>query len=268
MKAIRRQEIRRIGDPTGGVQVHPLLDAHENIVSAVDKFLGLAGSDIIVDISCFPKRFFFPFLKRILAVQSIRNLVVTYTVPAEYYQGTLAEDHRSLAPLPLFGIEEFPEPKPQVAIISIGFVPLGISELVNPDQHGVEFKLLFPFPPGPPNFQRNWRFVAQLEETLPLQSEPLRVEAYNVPDTFDHIVEITSHGKRPAVFAPYGPKPISLAMCLFAIATGSPVYYTQPQTYHPQYSTGVKKINGSLLSYGYCLRINGRDLYSVNLMDS
>jgi hypothetical protein len=135
---------------------------------------------------------------------------------------------------------------------------------VNPDRQGVEFKLLFPFPPGPPNFQRNWKFVAQLEQTLPLRSEPIRVEAYNVSDTFDHIVELTSRGTRPAVFAPYGPKPMSLAMCLFAILSGSPVYYTQPQTYHPEYSIGVKEVGGFPLSYAYCIRLNGRDLYSLD----
>jgi hypothetical protein len=150
-----------------------------------------------------------------------------------------------------------------VAVISIGFVPLGITELVDPERQDVKFKFLFPFPPGPPYFQRNWKFLAQLERTVTLQSEPIRVEANNVSDTFDHILELTQRGSRAAVFAPYGPKPMSLAMCLYAIRSGSPVYYTQPQTYHPLYSTGVRIMNNYPLAYAYCLRLDGRDLYTV-----
>jgi len=261
LKAIQRSKMLRAGAPSAE-RVHPLLDTHENIVAAVDDFIRGAGPDIIVDISCFPKRFFFPFVKRLLANEDIRNLLATYTIPDAYYEGILAEDHRPLSHLPLFGIESYPEPKFEVAIISIGFVPLGIAELVDPERHDVEFKLLFPFPPGPPLFQRNWRFVAQLERTFP-RSEPIRVDAHNVSDTFDHILQFTDRGDRAAVFAPYGSKPMSLAMCLFAILAASPVFYTQPQTYHPLYSKGVCRTDDNPLSYAYCLRLDGRDLYSL-----
>ena len=262
LKHTQRNKLIAIGAP-GEECSHPLLDKHENIVGVVDHFIDIAGQDIILDISCFPKRFFFPFVKRLMGAAGIRNLIATYTIPEKYYEGTLAEDHRPLAHLPLFGIETYPEPKSEVAIISVGFVPLGMAELVDPDRHDVEFKFLFPFPPGPPHFQRNWKFVAQLERTLLPRTEPIRVEAQNVSDTFDHILELTNHGVRAAVFAPYGPKTMSLAMCLFAIKAGSPVFYTQPQTYHPQYTSGVKQYNGVPLVYSYCLRLDGRDLYSL-----
>ena len=262
LKAVQREKLYAAGEPSEGTVLRPLLDRHENIVAVIDKFMETTATDVVLDISCFPKRFFFPFVKRLQNNPQIRNLIVTYTIPEAYFDGTLAEDHRTLAHLPLFGVETYPEPKFEVAIISIGFVPLGITELVDPDRQDVEFKFLFPFPPGPPYFQRNWKFVAQLEGRLP-RSEPIRVPANNVSDAFDHILELTNRGSRAAVFAPYGPKPVSLAMCLFAIRAGSPVFYTQPQLYHPLYSSGVRQLNGYPLTYAYCLRLDGRDLYSV-----
>ena len=261
LKATQRGKLEAIGLPNPEIPTNPLFDRHENIVAVADRFAAIANPDVILDISCFPKRFFFPFVKRLVSRNQIRNLLVTYTIPGSYFDGTLAEDHRPLANLPLFGSDEYPEPRAEVAIISIGFVPLGITELVDPERQDVEFKFLFPFPPGPPYFQRNWKFVDQLERTLPLRSEPIRVEANNVSDTFDHIRELTGHGSRAAVFAPYGPKPMSLAMCLYAINTGSPVFYTQPQTYHPRYSTGVRQHDGHPLIYAYCLRLDGRNFY-------
>ncbi len=235
-----------------------------DIVKCSDDFVSAAGPDVILDISCFPKRFFFPFIHRLLSSQSIRNLIVTYSVPEAYYEGTLAEDHKPLAHLPLFGIQEFPEPRAEVVVISVGFVPLGVNEIIQPGGQRPEIKLLFPFPPGPPHFQRNWRFLLDLERNVPSVSvSPIRVEAYNVPDAFDRLSEITSGGARKAALAPYGPKPISLSMCLYARTTNTPVFYTQPRLYHPEYSKGLARKNGEPVVFAYLVRINGNDLYSL-----
>jgi hypothetical protein len=234
-----------------------------DVVSCADDFASAAGPDVILDISCFPKRFFFPFVHRLLT-SAVRNLVVTYAVPEAYYEGTLAEDHKPLAHLPLFGIQEFPEPRAEVVIISVGFVPLGVNEIIQPGGQRPEIKLLFPFPPGPPHFQRNWRFLLDLERNVPGVSEsPIRVEAYNVPDTFDRISEITGAGGRRTALAPYGPKPISLAMCLYARHTNTPVFYTQPMFYHPKYSMGIARRNGEPVIFAYLVRLNGKDLYTL-----
>jgi hypothetical protein len=70
-------------------------------------------------------------------------------------------------------------------------------------------------------------------------------------------------GARPTVLVPYGPKPISLAMCLFATVTNSSVYYAQPRTYNPLYSQGVAIQNEKRLCYAYALKLGGRALYGV-----
>jgi hypothetical protein len=188
---------------------------------------------------------------------------VTYSIPSGYGE-ILAEDHQTLQHLPLFGPSQFPEPTVDFAFVGVGFSPLGLPELLEPYKRDVDVQLLFPFPPGPPAFQRNWSFIGELKKRLPPNvSDPMRIGAYDVPDVFEHICKLTDSGRKYAVFAPYGPKPVSLAMCLYAIQTAAAVYYTQPTKYNPAYSVGIKRINAEPESYAYCLRIGGRDLYQV-----
>ncbi len=67
------------------------------------------------------------------------------------------------------------------------------------------------------------------------------------------------------VLAPYGPKPLSLAMCLFALSVPvehrPAVVYTQPQVYAPKYSTGIGTVNGRPDVRGYAVTWAGHRLY-------
>lgn len=85
----------------------------------------------------------------------------------------------------------------------------------------------------------------------------LRLDTYNVPDIYDTIVHLSEYGRKKILFAPYGPKTMSLAMCLFASQTSSAVYYTQPTIYDPYYSTGKGKC------YGFLIKKDGCSLYQV-----
>jgi hypothetical protein len=126
----------------------------------------------------------------------------------------------------------------------------------------MEIKLLLPFPAAPPGVHKEWEFVRVLEPNLAKPKlDPIRVNAYDVSETFDRILSITDNGNKYAEFAPYGPKTMSLAMCIYASQTESAVYYTQPRSYNPQYSSGVKLVKGKPQVLAYCLRLNGRKLY-------
>jgi hypothetical protein len=130
-------------------------------------------------------------------------------------------------------------------------------------QH-VRIRALFPFPPGPPGIQRSWRFINTLKKDYPeVVKEPVRVDAHDVSDTFDFIHALSMGGKMRCEFGPFGPKPMSLAMCLFANLTNSVVRYTQPSIYHPEYTSGVKLIGGEPAISAYCVRLKGKDLYSL-----
>jgi hypothetical protein len=263
--AARKLELNQLGRPDGNVNEVPLFSSDEAIVNRVDQFIERAHPNVILDVTSMPKRFFFPFIHRILRSARIQNLLATYTSPQRYHDGVLAEDHKALAPLPLFRTQTVAAPKVDLVIIGVGFMPLGLPDFLEKHKHQVDVRTLFPFPPGPPAFQRNWRFINALRKDYPeAVKDPVRVDARDVSDAFDYIKVLTENGRLRCEFGPFGPKPISLAMCLFARLTASVVRYTQPTVYHPEYTTGVQKGNdGEPAINTYVIRIGGRDLYSV-----
>ena len=239
-----------------------LFSSDQEIVAAVDAFTLTASPHVVLDISSLPKRFFFPFLKRLLRSQRIETIVATYTVPASY-GSELAEDHQPFDHLPLFGLSSFPVRKPEIVLVSAGFMKLGLADLLEPYK-AVAIRTFLPFPPGPPSYYRNWDFVRDIEKALPPGLPgPIRIEAYDCTDAFDHIRQLCKDGQRPSILAPFGPKPISLAMALYAGLTQDVVLYTQPTVYNPFYSRGIGNLDGQIDSHAYAIRINGRDLYKL-----
>lgn len=239
-----------------------LFASDAQIVQLIKQVADSGVTNLVCDISCMPKRFFFPFVKLLLRKQEIQNLVFTYTVPESYHSGLLAEDHGPLQNLPLFGPTTFDD-QVELAIIGVGFVPLGLASLTEPYKESVPVELLFPFPPGPPFYQRNWNFIEEIRHTLADSgSDPHRLHAVDMSTAFDHIAALCAHGGKRAAFAPYGPKPISLAMCLYATLKDCPVYYTQPRVYHPEYSTGIALHDGRSNINAYAVRLGGHDFYT------
>jgi len=225
-------------------------------LKVVDEFLSKSTGNILLDISCFPKRYFFPIMKRMLRHDGLQNLAITYTKALRYGPGELSGNFADWAHLPGFISEDFPEPTPALAIAGVGFMPMSLPALLTGKYGTAQVRLLFPFPPGPPNYQRNWDFVARIHGTYRLApSSILRTHALNMPAAYRDLIRLTNNGQEPCVLAPYGPKPISAAMAVFAINYGVPVYYTQPSYYSPFYSVGVKE------TYAYSLVRDGKKLF-------
>ena len=106
--------------------------------------------------------------------------------------------------------------------------------------------------------------MRDVEKALPNGlASPIRVEAYDCNDAFDHIRQLCGAGTRGAILAPFGPKPMSLAMALYAALSKDVVLYTQPTVYDPWYSTGVSIVDGEINSHAYLIRTNGADRYSL-----
>jgi hypothetical protein len=155
-----------------------------------------------------------------------------------------------------------PDPASGLTIVGLGYETLGLTPIVK----GKECYLLFPYPSLPPGIRRNWDMVRELE-TLS-DHAPIRVPIYDVPSVFDVLQKLTNSGQKYAALAPYGPKTVSLAMCLFAIAyrdsaARPSAFYTQPQVYDPSYSIGVAMDNGIPRVRAYCIKLNGKVLYGV-----
>jgi hypothetical protein len=246
-----------------------LLQDVDTMEEEINSFLGSSGRRVIFDITSMPKWWFFPLIRLLLDTPLVETLVVTYA-SAQSYSDQLSSDPSALGPLPTFD-----EPRTREAyeelVVGVGFAPLGLKDLFEADIGKIRY--LFPFPPGPPNFFRNWNFLRTLEAEV--ENRNLRVEdrwqvhMYDVPSAFDALRTVTKNGDRSCALAPFGPKTLSLAMCLFALASRRAgkepvhIYYTQPRRYALDYTTGIKMVGGVPDIKGYCLRVNGRDLYQL-----
>ena len=113
-------------------------------------------------------------------------------------------------------------------IIGVGYQPLSIIEIVRETRFSLgPRKLFLPFPSIPPGFTKNWRFVAHIKKewsTLRKNELPrdavVRVPVGDTSLIFDRLLAQTNRGREAStVLAPFGPKPMSLAMCLLGIAS-------------------------------------------------
>lgn len=221
------------------------------------------AESIVLDISCMPKRFFFTAVKSILE-SNVKNFLVVYTKPSQYCtSGVLSGDPETLEALPFFNGSQSTDEVTDL-LLGIGHSELGLVGALERRAPKLNLHVLFPFPPGPPSIEKNWRFMHAIQELdfANKSIDPIRVSASSVSDAFDHMMNFTNDGEKPSLIAPYGPKPMSLAMCLFAIFSDSEVVYTQPQSYNPNYSDGVLKTDGGKSSsYAYWIAIDGKNLF-------
>jgi hypothetical protein len=263
----RREQYLRDGGSEESIIDCDIRDNLTDILQYTNTFIENAGSHIIIDISTLPKRFFYPIIKEVLRKTKNNTVIATYTRPETYDRTKpLAIDPGPWKSLPGFQ-ESFPDHKKKTLIVGLGYEPLGLPQILRDGEFPQDrVRLLFPFPATPSGYLRNWEFVRNLDsEVGPYSHKPIRVNGYDVSAIFDLILECTDQANEPAVFAPYGTKPMSLAMCLYACShsENTDVYYTQPKSYNPQYSTGIRMVNGEPDIFAYCIRLDGKDLYNT-----
>ncbi|MFC1699248.1 hypothetical protein ACFL1I_04735 [Candidatus Omnitrophota bacterium] len=241
------------------VEDHRLLETHYEILSPLESYIS-DKRDVVLDVSSLPKRFFFPMLKTLIRSPHIQNLIVTYTVPKAYTQCKLSRNLMPWAHLPLFsGGEDSAGKETKALVIAVGFDPMGIPQELSLDGHGVPIELLFPFPAPLSSVRRSWEFVQNIEKGR-RQERGInlhRVEAKNPSDAFDRLCALLDPGREKIELAPFGPKPVSVAMCIFATLTESEVFYTQPKSYALDYSSGISEV------FAYAVKLDGRSFYSL-----
>jgi hypothetical protein len=261
----RRAEFSALNGSDGEIKALRVSATHDEIVQAITEFVSRANGNIVLDITSFPKRFSFPMVRRLLADANrsrVSNLIATYSIPITYPNGPLAENFNDWAQLPLFS-GQYAAPPSSMLIIGVGFQALGLQEQLKGEPE-LPIKLLLPFPAPPAAFQRSWELLRQLKKNRNQDAfEVFRASATDAVDTFERIVKATDGGRMRADLAPFGPKPMSLGMCIFAALTDAQVFYTQPSVYHPDYSIGVSRNDGEPEVFAYALRINGRDIFGL-----
>jgi hypothetical protein len=261
--ALRETQFKQKWGGLGDLKQHSLLEQYSLIVEEAISFANVPNENVILDVTSLPKRFFFPTLRVLLQSPLVRNLIVTYTFPGAYESGKLAENVLEWDHLPLFG-GPYTREKPNMVVVGVGFDAFGLQGEIDAGESGVPVKLLLPFPCPPESYRRGLEMVRRLQKhRSPDTFEVFRTDSRDISDSFDRLVSLWNHGARNITLAPFGPKSISVAMCIFATLTNSSVYYTQPTAYNPDYSTGVSKSDGTPGIYAYCLRLNGKNYFTV-----
>lgn len=241
------------------------------IAKDIEDFLSsLDVENLIFDITSMPKKIFFYLVKCLFRSEvQFRNILATYAEPEEYSDTTLAENPQAWGTLPGF---DPPRNLPQErkVVIGIGFEPLGLPDLVMQGAFSsAKTYLLFPFPTPPDRIRKNWEFAKDLFPNPSLGSNNLHIEhvdGWNVPEVVDLLGRIGENGEAHMMLAPYGPKPVSLAMALYAsrfstVENPTAVYYTQPTSYNPYYSSGIRQLRNKLAIHCYGVKRLGKLLY-------
>jgi hypothetical protein len=239
-------------------KVHGILDPSAQWLDAFDS---IKSDKVILDISSMPKRFFFPLLKRVQLDEKVQDLIVCYTSPTAYCVGPLSGNHEDWDIIPGFRTDD---PDMQIEankrlIVNIGFMPQGLIEHLEEDDPEAIAHLIVPFPAQSHTVRRSWAAVKKLlgSPSYPINHKLHRIGPQDMSEAFEKLLSISAHNQFAIALAPFGPKPISAAMCLYAAQTGMPVYYSQPKTYSPSYSSGIGEI------FGYWVKHEGQNLYTI-----
>lgn len=224
------------------------------------------ATNLIIDISVLPKRSFFLAVKKALSNHFVENLIVTYSVPESYSPDVMASNPLPWKALPGFDTDLGDNTEGRSVVLGVGFLPIGLSDILNKVS---DLNVLFPFPPVITGSSRNWTFLQHLSDTFDGMPKPIRVGGFDVPEIFDILKIIGRNGDARCLLVPYGPKPMSLAMCLYASISNlagketTAVYYAQPQTYSPDYSRGILVEDDKPVIHAYPIKIKGKLLYEI-----
>jgi hypothetical protein len=230
-------------------------------------YRSVAGPSLILDITSLPKRFFFALLRDIYLKGSITDLILTYTLPMTYPAAPLAENHDPWdALLPTFRVVD-PDLEAKAhrqLLVNLGFVPDGLVAHLENRAEEKQIDLIVPFPAPVSAVQRSWQSLWALASTpYKARFNEYRVGALDMAEAFDLIVSLLPSDSNLVSFAPFGPKPISAAMCIFSVLTSSPVYYAQPKVYRPDYSIGVATHQNRPKILAYWIKHDGVPLYDL-----
>lgn len=211
-----------------------LIQLSDDIVSAVNR-----DDVVLLDITCLPKRYFCLLLKRLMN-SKVTDVIVTYTSVGTlcYPMDFLSQDPMSYDHLP--GFAAAPPPAGDTLVVSVGFEALNLRALYEVYQESqLEYRLLMAFPPDGEIIRREWRTLFQIEQNAKkIDRQNIEVvAAYDTEQAF-RILENWNKDRSGLAFAPFGPKPHSLAMTLFSIKHQTGMYYSQPKSYNPDYSIG------------------------------
>jgi hypothetical protein len=255
----RTAEFERDGGVVSNIFDFELLAPLHEILSFA---ASLRDANVILDITSLPKRFFFPLIRSFAGDPSISNLIITYTEAGEYVSNEpLSEQWGPWAHIPGFSGDAIGN---ETLVVGVGFMVESLQQHFSEMTQHDAIQLLIPFPASLVAVNRAWESVYHLQTyRAAAKFREHRVNIADMASAFDRIQSLAGAGGGKLAFAPFGPKPISAAMCLYAIQSNSAVYYPQPKVYHPDYSRGIRMVGDTSLIHAYWIKHGGQMLYRV-----
>lgn len=205
---------------------------------------------VILDITSLPKRYFCFLLKRLMVSDNVRDALILYTsVGVDGY----ASDHLAEDPLPaeyLPGFASGLEANSATLVFGTGFEALNVRSIFELHQYQHIVKIVMSYPPNGGAIRRQINTLRVLfGDTEKLDNVEIRMIASWDTEQVYNLLSGWSVGERILSFAPYGPKPHTLAMALHAIKHGRSMYYTQPKSYNPFYTKGIGSTRAYLVKF-------------------
>ncbi len=218
----------------------------------------IATETVVLDITAFPKRYFCLILKRLILSNKVRQVIVTYTMagPSGYATGHLSEDPMSCDNLPGFAAPA--PPRGDTLVVAVGFEELNIRGLVQTYRNRKrQTKVLMAFPSSLDVMRRQFRTFREMVagEIDYVNKDNVEIIAAWDAEYVYRVLLQWSRNSNGLTLAPFGPKPHTLGMTLFAVENDSGMYYSQPKSYNPNYS------QGSGDTYGYVVKWEGIPCY-------
>jgi hypothetical protein len=196
-------------------------------------------TSVVLDITSLPKRYFCFLVKRMLIQNDLRNIIVTYTEPgsAGYTSQHLAEDPMTCDHLPGFAAPL--PPTDTTIVVSVGFESLSIKPLLEVySGEKKKTKMLLAYPPNGINTRRQWNTLRRMvSDTQEIRGNLEVIAGWDSEQVYKTLEQWRQDSDGLAL-APFGSKPHSLGMALFALKYDCGLYYTQPKSYNPGYTTG------------------------------
>ena len=232
-----------------------LLASEDTLLDMIQQVKREPSNLYILDITSLPKRFFCFFLRYLVKRDWCQNLLVTYTMagPEGYSPEHLTASPMTRAPLP--GFSSSAPLSGDTLVISLGFESLNIRSIIDVYTKKRLPKILMSFPCSTLIIKRQWNMLRHIfsKGQIRLSKKDIKSvatwDAEEVYRTLQYWQKECGH----LAIAPFGTKPHSLGLALYAIKSDSAMYYTQPTSYNPDYSRGVGETWGYLVKHrGIC----------------
>ncbi|WP_266160393.1 hypothetical protein [Dyella silvatica] len=212
---------------------------------------------VILDVTALPKRVFLFLLARLLAKETLKDLIVCYARAGTYPEGPLCQDFNPIEAIPSYS--RISSKKAETLVVGVGYVGFDIDELIKQVQPP-HLNFLFPFPPGSPAARRNWGLLRKLIPSGLASPIIQRIHAMDMFAAYDWLCSLGGDVDNCVDMIALGPKPHSIAMGMAyrKLGDNAQILYAQPRTYRPDYSVGIgRNVNGEVEIFAYCLRRNG-----------